>query len=135
GFELALACRFRIAGPRAAFGLPEIRLGLIPGCGGLSMVTRLAGTGAALDLGLSGREVGAEEALALGLVDALAEGDLLDEAARIMRDPAPPRPPVAADPQAIAAWRAGPGRKLAGQHAVDEALALIEATAADPEAP
>lgn len=135
GFELALACASRIAGPRAAFGLPEIRLGLIPGCGGLSMVTRLAGTAAALDLGLSGREIGAEEALALGLVDALVPGDLLEAAAHVARSPGIDRKPVAPDPQAVERWRAGPGRKLAGQHAVAEALALIEAAAAAPDAP
>lgn len=77
GLELAMACTFRIAAPRARMGLPEIKLGLIPGYGGTQRLPRLVGEARALEMVLTGRTVGAEEALAMGLVNRLAEGDVL----------------------------------------------------------
>jgi enoyl-CoA hydratase len=78
GLELALACTFRIAAPGAKLGLPEIKLGLIPGYGGTQRLPRLIGEARALDMILTGRTVAAEEALAIGLVNRLAEGDLVE---------------------------------------------------------
>ena len=72
GFELALACHGRVAAPDAEMGLPELRLGLIPGAGGTFRLPRLVGAGAALDLISASRRLDAEEALALGVVDAVA---------------------------------------------------------------
>lgn len=69
GYELALACDVRIAGEDAKVGLPEIRLGIIPGAGGTQRLPRLVGLGRARELIYSGRHVEAEEALRLGLVD------------------------------------------------------------------
>jgi enoyl-CoA hydratase/carnithine racemase len=69
GCELALACDQRIAAEDAQLGLPEIRLGIIPGSGGTQRLPRLVGLARARDLILSGRWVGAEEARAIGLVD------------------------------------------------------------------
>jgi enoyl-CoA hydratase/carnithine racemase len=69
GYELALACDLRIAGADAKVGLPEIRLGIIPGAGGTQRLPRLVGLARARELIYSGRHVGAEEALSLGLVD------------------------------------------------------------------
>ncbi len=69
GLELALACTFRIATEGARFGLPEIKLGLIPGYGGTQRLPRLVGEARALDMILSGRTVKAEEALGMGLVN------------------------------------------------------------------
>ena len=63
GCELALACHLRVAAETAAFGQPEVRLGLIPGFGGTQRLPRLVGKSRALELLLSGREVGADEAL------------------------------------------------------------------------
>ncbi len=71
GYELALACDLRIAGSDAKVGLPEIRLGIIPGAGGTQRLPRLVGLRVARELIYSGRHVPAEEALALGLVDRL----------------------------------------------------------------
>jgi enoyl-CoA hydratase len=76
GLELALACDVRIASPRARLGLPEVTLGLIPGFGGTQRLARLIGPGRALDLMLTARQVGAEEALALGLVNYVADDPL-----------------------------------------------------------
>ncbi|WP_454914775.1 enoyl-CoA hydratase/isomerase family protein [Xanthobacter sediminis] len=80
GLELALACTFRVAAARAKMGLPEIKLGLVPGYGGTQRLPRLVGEARALDMVLTGRTVGAEEALAMGLVNRIAEGEVLDAA-------------------------------------------------------
>lgn len=77
GCELALACTFRIASPNAVFGLPEVKLGLIPGYGGTQRLPRLIGEGRALEIVMSGRNVKADEAERIGLVTAVAEGDLV----------------------------------------------------------
>lgn len=75
GFELALACTFRVATPNARFGLPEIKLGLIPGYGGTQRLPRLVGESRALEMILTGRTVKADEALAMGLVNRVVEGE------------------------------------------------------------
>jgi enoyl-CoA hydratase/carnithine racemase len=74
GLELAMACTLRVAGPGARFGLPEVKLGLIPGAGGTQRLPRLVGRGRALDIMLTARQVAADEALAIGLIDRLAAG-------------------------------------------------------------
>ena len=80
GLELAMACTMRVSGPRARFGLPEVKLGLIPGAGGTQRLPRLVGRGRALEIMLTARQVRADEALAIGLVDRLADGDVVKEA-------------------------------------------------------
>ena len=76
GLELALACDLRVASTGAKLGLPEVGLGIIPGYGGTQRLPRLIGQGRALDLILTGRHVGAEEALQLGLVNRVTEDAL-----------------------------------------------------------
>jgi enoyl-CoA hydratase len=78
GLELALACTFRIAAPSARLGLPEIKLGLIPGYGGTQRLPRLIGQARALELIMTGRAAPAEEALAIGLVNRIADGELIE---------------------------------------------------------
>jgi len=91
GCELALACDYRIAGPRAVFGQPEILLGIIPGGGGTQRLTRLVGPSRAKELCLTGRQVKADEALAIGLADEVTDEDpmvrALDLAAEVARGP------------------------------------------------
>jgi enoyl-CoA hydratase/carnithine racemase len=90
GCELALACDFRVATPKARFGQPEILLGIIPGGGGTQRLARLVGASRAKDLILSGRQVGAEEALAMGLVDRIADAPFdaaIEWAASLARGP------------------------------------------------
>jgi enoyl-CoA hydratase len=82
GLELALACTFRLATRNAKLGLPEIKLGLIPGYGGTQRLPRIIGEGRALDMILLGRTVSAEEAVAIGLVHRLVEGDAVEAAVR-----------------------------------------------------
>lgn len=80
GCELALGCHYRVAVRDARLGLPEIKLGLMPGAGGTQRLPRLVGLEFALEMILSGEPVNAERACELGLVDRLAEGDLIDTA-------------------------------------------------------
>jgi len=77
GAELALASTFRLASSNAIFGLPEIKLGLIPGYGGTQRLPRLVGEGRALEIIMTGRNVQSDEAERIGLVNAVIEGDLL----------------------------------------------------------
>jgi enoyl-CoA hydratase/carnithine racemase len=69
GLELAMACTMRVAAAGARLGLPEVKLGLIPGAGGTQRLPRLVGRGRALDLMLTGRQVDADEAFWIGLID------------------------------------------------------------------
>ena len=82
GLELACACDFRVAGETARLGQPEILLGIIPGAGGTQRLTRLVGPARAKDIVWSGRQVRAEEALAIGLVDRVATPGEEEHAAR-----------------------------------------------------
>jgi enoyl-CoA hydratase/carnithine racemase len=82
GLELAMACSLRVAGSSARLGLPEVKLGLIPGGGGTQRLPRIVGRGRALDIMLTGREVDAEEALRIGLVDRLVPAGTALTAAR-----------------------------------------------------
>jgi len=81
GCELSLCCTFRLATSRASFGLPEVKLGLVPGYGGTQRLPRIVGEALALDVMMSGRFISAEEALRAGLVSRIVEVDkALDEA-------------------------------------------------------
>ncbi len=75
GMELALACTFRLATRNAKMGTPEVKLGLIPGYGGTQRLPRVVGEARALEMVMTGRTVDAEEALRIGLVSRLVEGD------------------------------------------------------------
>lgn len=80
GLELALACTFRLAVPGAKMGLPEVTLGLIPGYGGTQRLPRVVGQGRALEMIMTAQTVTADEALSMGLVNAVVEGDPVDAA-------------------------------------------------------
>jgi enoyl-CoA hydratase len=84
GFEVALACHLRLAGTSAKFGLPEVKLGLIPGYGGTQRLSRLVGRGVALEMILTGEMISAEKAFETGIVNRLAEDDsLIDESLKL----------------------------------------------------
>jgi 3-hydroxyacyl-CoA dehydrogenase len=95
GFEVALAAHYRCALPSAKVGLPEVKLGLLPGAGGTQRTPRLAGAQAALDLMTSGVPISATQATEAGLVDRLIDGNLLEGAlawaAELLADGAKPR--------------------------------------------
>jgi enoyl-CoA hydratase len=87
GCELALACHIRISSPNATFSLPETKLGILPGYGGTQRLAREIGKGRALEMMLTARTVGAEEALRIGLINRVAAtGGLLTEAEAFARE-------------------------------------------------
>ena len=86
GFEVALSAHYRCAVAGARVGLPEVKLGLLPGAGGTQRTPRLAGVEAALELMTSGAPVDAAKAIALGLVDRIIDGDLEEGAKAWIRD-------------------------------------------------
>jgi len=75
GLEVALACHYRIGVKTARFGLPEVKLGLLPGAGGTQRLPRVVGVETALQMIVSGEPIGADAALTHGLIDAIVEGD------------------------------------------------------------
>ena len=86
GFELALACHYRCATPSTKVGLPEVKLGLLPGAGGTQRVPRLAGVEAALDFIISGKPISADMALRMGMLDRIFSGDLRKESLEYARE-------------------------------------------------
>jgi len=86
GMELALACTFRLATRNAKMGTPEIKLGLIPGYGGTQRLPRVVGEARALEMVMTGLTVDAEEALRIGLVSRLVEGDAVTAGVAFARE-------------------------------------------------
>jgi 3-hydroxyacyl-CoA dehydrogenase len=138
GFEVALACDGRICTPNAVVGLPQVSLGVIPGGGATQRLSRLVGRAIAVDMVCSGRQVGADEALALKLVDRIEVASLLDGAIAFAWACAPFKRSVrelavpvedgdAFDQAARAALMAGRGRPQ-----VDAALSAIGASTTMP---
>jgi 3-hydroxyacyl-CoA dehydrogenase len=85
GLELALGFHFRIAGPKAQLGLPEVKLGILPGAQGTQRLPRVVGVLDALRMIATGDPIRADKALSYGLVDAIAQGDVLAEAVAFAR--------------------------------------------------
>ena len=86
GLEVALCCNYRIAAPTAPVGLPEVKLGLLPGAGGTQRLPRLTGAKAAAGIMLTGDPVAAPSALQMGIIDRIAQGDLIEEAIDYARE-------------------------------------------------
>jgi 3-hydroxyacyl-CoA dehydrogenase len=86
GLELAMAGHYRVAAPNAQLGQPEVKLGIIPGAGGTQRLPRLVGVAKAVEMCAEGNPIAAQEALKLGLVDRLIEGDLLAGAVAFARE-------------------------------------------------
>jgi enoyl-CoA hydratase len=83
GAELALSCDIRVMSSAGSFGLPEVKLGLLPGAGGTQRLVDVAGSATALDLMLTGRTIGSGDALRLGIVSLVAEGAALPSALEV----------------------------------------------------
>ena len=109
GYELALCADFRVLGAGAKIGQPEILLGVIPGAGGTQRLSRLVGPAKAKDLVFTGRHVGAEEALEMGLADAVVPDDEVYATAVAMAKKFAAGPPLAL---------------AAAKHAIDEGLEM-----------
>ncbi len=144
GLEVALAAHYRCALPGTRLGLPEVKLGLLPGAGGTQRLPRVIGVEPALDMMVGGAPILAEKALELGLIDRLLEGDLeqgaMDYARQLGLKGAPPRPTgsgTAASPEAAdfyTRYREKIARKTRGQIAPGYIVELVElATQLDVE--
>ncbi len=146
GLELAMGAHYRLGLPGVKLGLPETSLGILPGAGGTQRLPRLAGMEAALEIMTSARQVGAQEALSLGVLDALAEeglapleagrkmaAQLLAEGAGPRRISEMPAPQIA--PEALAEIRTQTARRFRGQIAQLTAIdAAVEGAAMPFEA-
>ena len=140
GFEVALTAHYRIAVPSAKCGLPEIKLGIIPGAGGTQRLPRLIGPEKALDVILSGTPFGAREAKEWGVVDELAEEGKLRESAiayakRLIAEKAPLKKvrdrsdklePARGHPEIFEAVRKANARKFRGFEAWEKAIELVK---------
>jgi 3-hydroxyacyl-CoA dehydrogenase len=136
GFELALAAHARIAEPSAQFGLPEVKLGIVPGAGGTQRLPRLAGMAKAIEIASTGRRVPASEGLALGIIDRLADGDLIAASVAYARELAGQEPRrtgrlavPAFDDAVIAAQIAAVREKARGQDAPEAAARAVRMAA------
>src|SRR5262249_46150530 len=145
GLENALACHYRIAAPNAKVGLPEVLIGILPGGGGTQRLPRLIGPKAALAIIVSGRHLPAEEAKALGIVDAIVAGeDLRAEAIAYAKQIAAKRPlprvrdmtaklaQAQAEPGMFEAMRKAIARKARNQKAPYHCIACVEAAVSQP---
>lgn len=142
GLEVALGCRFRVAAPGARLGLPEVSLGVVPGAGGTVRLPRLIEAQDAIEIVTTGKPVDAARAEALGLVDAVVQGDLIAETraflmaalTRPLPDPLTARPPVSSpDPAFWAAQEAAITRRAGGQAAPLRAMECLRcAIESDP---
>jgi 3-hydroxyacyl-CoA dehydrogenase len=146
GLEVALACHYRVAVPSAKLGVPEVKLGLLPGAGGTQRLPRLAGVAKALEMAATGNPIGAKEAYEIGLVDRLIEGDLEQHAVAFAEEVKDIRPipktserddklaEARGDPAIFARFREANARKFKGFDAPEANVKAIEAAVAKPYA-
>lgn len=137
GLEVALASHYRVAARSAKFGMPEVKLGLIPGSGGTQRLPRLVGLDVALRMVVLGEQLGAAAAAENGLIDRIVDdADLREAAIAFAREMADSRPlprtgerSVAPGEALVARFKADNGRKLVGQAAPEAAIeAIVGAT-------
>ena len=141
GLEVALSCHYRCALPGAKVGLPEVKLGLLPGAGGTQRLPRLIGAQAALDLMTSGNPIGAGQAASLGLIDHVVDGELVDAAINWCRElaesgaarRATSELPVESIPDgAFDEYRSTLARRARGQVAPQRIVDCVEASLTGP---
>ena len=137
GLEVALGCHYRVAVPSAKLGVPEVKLGLLPGAGGTQRLPRVAGVSKALEMCATGSPIGAKQAYECGLVDRLVEGELVPHAvafAEEVRDVRPlPKSSArqdkveAAEASVFADFRKANARKMKGFEAPEKNIQAVEA--------
>ncbi len=144
GLEVALACHWRVSVKDAKFGVPEVKLGLLPGAGGTQRLPRVIGVEKALEMCTSGTPIGAVEAEKLGLVDKLVEGDLMQHAVAYAHEVKDVRPiPISSKrDEKLASARANPGlfdefrkanaRKMKGFDAPEANIKAVQAAVQHP---
>ena len=139
GLELALTCPYRVALPSAKLGLPEVKLGLLPGAGGTQRLPRVVGAAVALDMIVSGDPVGSGRALEIGLIDEVVSGDLqagavafarriaaAGGAIRQTRDRDDKIEAARADPELFDRFRAANARRFRGFEAPEMCLKAVQ---------
>jgi 3-hydroxyacyl-CoA dehydrogenase len=144
GLEVALASHYRVAVPSAKLGVPEVKLGLLPGAGGTQRLPRVAGVRKALEMAATGNPISAKEAYDVGLVDRLIEGELEPHAVAFAEEVKDARPlPKSAerqdkladvDPGVFDEFRKENARKFKGFEAPEKNIQAIEAAVAKPYA-
>ncbi len=144
GLEIALGCHYRVAVPSAKLGVPEVKLGLLPGAGGTQRLPRVAGVPKALEMVTGGGMIGAKEGHDIGLIDRLIEGDLVQHAvayAEEVKDTRPlPRSSArqdkidGTDASVFADFRKANARKFRGFDAPEANIKAVEAAVAKPYA-
>ncbi|MCD2315693.1 3-hydroxyacyl-CoA dehydrogenase NAD-binding domain-containing protein [Sphingomonas sp. IC-11] len=140
GCEVALACHYRVAVPSAVMGLPEVKLGLLPGAGGTQRLPRIVGVKAALEMVAIGDPIPAKKAAEVGLVDRVVGEDSLEaDAIAFARGVADKKPiprvrdkTVAPDPEAVEAFKKQHGRKMRGFDAPAANIACVVAASELP---
>jgi 3-hydroxyacyl-CoA dehydrogenase len=145
GLEVTLACHYRIGVKTARFGLPEVKLGLLPGAGGTQRLPRVVGVEKALQMIVSGDPIGADDALRHGLIDEIVEGDLAAAAVafadklvaekrplRKIRDLDDKLAAVRGTPEVFANFRKSVARQTRGFRAPENCIKAIEAAVALP---
>ncbi|HTG78972.1 MAG TPA: 3-hydroxyacyl-CoA dehydrogenase NAD-binding domain-containing protein [Sphingomicrobium sp.] len=146
GLEVALASHYRVAVPDAKLGVPEVKLGLLPGAGGTQRLPRVAGVQKALEMVTSGTPIGAKDAYAVGLVDRIVEGELVQHAVAYADEVRDIRPlPKSSErqeklqeardnPAIFDEFRKANGRKFRGFEAPEANIKAVEAAVAKPYA-
>ncbi|HTK58365.1 MAG TPA: 3-hydroxyacyl-CoA dehydrogenase NAD-binding domain-containing protein [Sphingomicrobium sp.] len=146
GLEVALASHYRVAVPDAKLGVPEVKLGLLPGAGGTQRLPRVAGVQKALEMVTSGTPISAKDAYAVGLVDRIVEGELLQHAVAYADEVRDIRPlPKSSErqeklqeardnPAIFDEFRKANGRKFRGFEAPEANIKAVEAAVAKPYA-
>jgi 3-hydroxyacyl-CoA dehydrogenase len=140
GLELAMGCTYRVAVKEAQVGLPEVKLGVLPGAGGTQRLPRVVGAQKALEMMLSGNPIRAAEAQQLGLIDEIVDGDLLAGAVAFARSHADARPlprisersVEGGSPDVFAAAREGIKKTHRGQLSPSLIIDLAEMAASKP---
>ncbi len=140
GLEVTLACHYRVGVKAARFGLPEVKLGLLPGAGGTQRLPRVVGPQKALSMIVSGDPIGADEALSSGLIDQIVDGDLaaagvafaekaLDEKRPLkkIRDLSDKIAPARGKPEIFADFRKSVARQTRGFRAPENCIKAVEA--------
>ena len=142
GLEIALGCHYRVAVPTAKFGVPEVKLGLLPGAGGTQRLPRVAGVTKALEMVTGGGMISTKDAHDIGLVDRIVEGDLMQHGvayAEEVKDIRPlPKSSTRQDkvdgtnPSVFADFRKANARKFRGFDAPESNIKAVEAAVAKP---
>ncbi len=144
GLEVALASHYRVAVPSTKMGLPEVKLGILPGAGGTQRLPRVIGVQKALEMVTGGSQIGAKEAYELGLVDRIIEGDLEQHAVAYAEEVKDTRPlpksserddkleEARANPGIFDEFRKANARKMKGFDAPEANIKAVEAAVAKP---